>query len=78
MRVEPVSRPWIEPLVEGDDVFTERFGIAVVEGWAGFPEAILLAHAAAQDGMPAQWSSHLFFDDDGALGWFRRREGPTG
>jgi hypothetical protein len=31
---------WIEALIDGDAAFTERFGIAVIEGWAGFPEAL--------------------------------------
>lgn len=65
--------PWMEALVEGDDVFTARFGIPVVAGWAGFPEALPHALEGARAGGSPAWGSHLFFDDDGALvgfgGW---------
>ena len=76
MRVEPLRLEWIEALVEGDAAFTERFGIAVVEGWAGFPEALphALDAAGRQDADP--WGSHLFFDDDGALVGFGGFKGP--
>ena len=73
IRVEPLTLPWIEALAEGDEAFASRFGIEVVEGWAGFPAAIPFALEAARAGGPPQWGSHLFFDDDGALvgfgGW---------
>ena len=63
----------MEALVEGDEVFVARFGIPVVEGWAGFPEALPHALEGVRSGGPAEWGSHLFFDDDGALvgfgGW---------
>ena len=71
--MEPATLPWLEALAEGDEVFTTRFGIPVVPGWAVFPEAIPRALAAARAGGPATWGTHLFFDDDGALvgfgGW---------
>jgi hypothetical protein len=35
-RVEPATEPWLAALAQSDDVFTARFGIAVVAGWAGF------------------------------------------
>jgi hypothetical protein len=35
-RVEPATEPWLAVLAQSDDVFTARFGIAVVAGWAGF------------------------------------------
>ncbi len=64
---------WLEALVEGDAVFATRFGIPVVPGWAGFPEALPRLLATARAGRPTVWSTHLFFDDDGALvglgGW---------
>ena len=73
IRVEPLTLSWIEALAEGAEVFTSRFGVPVVEGWAGFPEMIPLALEAARAGGPPQWGSHLFFDHDGALvgfgGW---------
>ena len=37
MRVESLRLEWIEALIDGDAAFTERFGIAVIEGWAGYP-----------------------------------------
>jgi ribosomal-protein-alanine N-acetyltransferase len=73
IRVEPVTVPWMDALVEGDDVFTARFGIPVVAGWAGFPEALPRALDGVRADGPSAWGSHLFFDDDGALvgfgGW---------
>ena len=62
---------WLEALAEGDEAFTERFGVAVAEGWVGFPEAL----AFAIDGVRAEpdnaWGSHLFFDaaDDALVGF---------
>jgi RimJ/RimL family protein N-acetyltransferase len=67
MRVEPLRLEWIETLIRGDTAFTERFGIAVAEGWAGFPEALPHALDAARLHDADPWGSHLFFDDDGAL-----------
>jgi len=63
----------MEALAAGDDAFTSGFRITVVEGWAGFPEAIpaALEQARASDRDP--WGFHLFFDNDGSLvglgGW---------
>jgi RimJ/RimL family protein N-acetyltransferase len=48
VRVEPLRRDWIEALVVGDAVFAERFGIPVVDGWAGFPESLPYALDAAR------------------------------
>lgn len=73
IRVEPVRVEWLEALLEGDTAFTDRFGIEVVEGWIGFPEALPHALDAARRAPEDPWGSHLFFDDDGALvgfgGW---------
>ncbi|MGH9243932.1 MAG: GNAT family N-acetyltransferase [Acidimicrobiales bacterium] len=73
IRVEPATLPWLEALAEGDDVFTARFDVPVVAGWAGFPETIPFALEAARAGAPAAWGAHLVFDADGALvgtgGW---------
>ncbi|WP_116995895.1 GNAT family N-acetyltransferase [Desertimonas flava] len=76
MRVEPLRLDWIEALVEGDSTFTERFGIEVVEGWAGFPEALPHALHAARQRDADPWGSQLFFDDDGALVGFGGFKGP--
>ena len=69
MRVEPLRLEWIEALIEGDAAFTERFGIAVIEGWAGFPEALPHALDSARRHSPDPWGSHLFFDDDALVGF---------
>jgi RimJ/RimL family protein N-acetyltransferase len=76
MRVEPMRLEWIEALVEGDDAFTDRFGIDVIEGWAGFPEALPHSLVAARRHDANPWGSHLFFDDDGALVGFGGFKGP--
>ena len=76
MRVESLRLEWIEALIEGDAAFTERFGIAVIEGWAGFPEALPHALDAARRHNADPWGSHLFFDDDGALVGFGGFKGP--
>ena len=76
MRVEPLRLEWIEALIDGDAAFTERFGIAVIAGWAGFPEALPHALDAARRHDADPWGSHLFFDDDGALVGFGGFKGP--
>lgn len=58
---------WLEALVVSDDAFTDRFGIPVVAGWVGFPEALPLALDGARHRPGDPWGTHLFFDDDGAL-----------
>src|SRR6476659_1051693 len=60
MRVEPLRLEWIEALIDGDAAFTERFGIAVIEGWAGFLEALPHALDAARRHNVDPWGSHLF------------------
>jgi ribosomal-protein-alanine N-acetyltransferase len=73
IRVEPAAVEWLEALVEGDDVFAARFAIGVVDGWAGFPEAVPHILAGVREEPDQAWGAHLFFDDDGALvglgGW---------
>ena len=58
---------WLEALALGDEVFTDRFGIPVVAGWVGFPEALPAAVDGARRQSEDPWGTHLFFDDDGAL-----------
>ncbi len=68
VRVDPARLDWLEALALGDEVFTARFGMTVVEGWVGFPEALPHAVAGARRRSEDPWGSHLFFDDiDGAL-----------
>ncbi len=68
VRVDPARLDWLEALAAGDDVFTSRFGIPVVDGWAGFPEALAQAVAGVRNRSEDPWGSHLFFDvTDGAL-----------
>lgn len=73
VRVEQATLPWIEALAVGDEVFTSRFGIPVVEGWSVFPEAVPHVLEQLRAGGVDGWGAHLFFDDDGALvgfgGW---------
>ena len=73
IRVEPARVDWLEALAESDDSFTARFGIPVVEGWAGFPEAVPHALDGTRKDPDSPWGTHLFFDGDGALvgfgGW---------
>lgn len=76
VRLKAATLAWMEALAEGDDELTARFGIPVVAGWAGFPEAVPAAlHALRADPEPA-WGAYLFFDDDGALVGFGGWKGP--
>ena len=79
VEVLPARLDWLEALAEGDEVFTERFGIPVGAGWVGFPESLPYAieGVRAQPGDP--WGCHLFFDaTDGALVGFGGYKGaPT-
>ena len=76
MRVEALRLEWLEALIEGDAAFSDRFGIAVIDGWAGFPEALphVLDAVRADDANP--WGAHVFFDDDDALVGFGGFKGP--
>lgn len=67
VQVSPARLDWLVALEEGDAVLSSRFGIAVEPGWAGFPEAVPVAVAAARQRSEDTWGTHLIFDDDGAL-----------
>lgn len=73
VRVVAVPPNWAEALMAGDDVFVKRFGVQVVAGWAGFPDAVARLASSTSGPVPAEWGSHLVFDADGALvglaGW---------
>jgi RimJ/RimL family protein N-acetyltransferase len=73
VRVAEVTREWADALAEGDAVFSRRFQIPVVDGWAGFPEAIGFIVKTGRGELPPEWGPHLLFDEDGALvgngGW---------
>jgi len=73
VRAEPATVARLKALVGGDEVFATRFGIPVVPGWAGFPEALPRLLATVQADGPSAWGTHLSFDDDGDLvglgGW---------
>lgn len=60
---------WIEALSVGDEVFGERFGFGVAEGWIGFPEAMTFALDAARADDADEWGSYLVFDDDVLVGF---------
>lgn len=67
VRVEPVTQAWAEALVLGDDVFAERFGIAVALAWEGFPEVMAFLAEVGHASAPDEWGLHLVFDEDAAL-----------
>jgi RimJ/RimL family protein N-acetyltransferase len=67
VKVLPARLDWLDALAEGDEVFSARFGISVVTGWVGFPEALPAAIEEARRQPDDPWGTHLFFDDDGAL-----------
>ncbi|MBW3549021.1 MAG: GNAT family N-acetyltransferase [Actinobacteria bacterium] len=68
-----MTQAWAEALALGDDVFAERFGIAVEPGWEGYPEVMALLAEVRHASTPDEWGLHLVFDEDGALvgnaGW---------
>ena len=77
VHVVPARVDWLEALMEGDDVFTDRFGIVVAPGWVGFPEALAYAVDEARRQPENPWGTHLFFDEtDGALVGFGGFKGP--
>jgi len=64
----PARLEWLEALATGDEVFEQRFNVAVAPGWVGFPEALPVAVETARRDPENQWGTHLFFDSaDGAL-----------
>jgi ribosomal-protein-alanine N-acetyltransferase len=73
VRVEPVNKGWAAALAQGDDVFSERFAVAVEANWEGFPEVIRFLTEANRHEALSEWGLYLVFDDDGALvgnaGW---------
>ncbi len=73
----PARLEWLEALVEGDDVFTQRFGVPVVDGWVGFPDALPVTLEATRRDPDGEWGTQLFFDEhDGALVGFGGWKGP--
>ncbi len=74
--VEPAPLAWLEALAVSDAEFTAQFGIPVVPGWAGFPEAIPGAVEAARADPDTTWGSHLIRDDDRAVVGFGGWKGP--
>lgn len=62
--IEPARLDWLVALGEGDEVFTEKFGIPVVPGWIGFPEALPHSVLAAEREDADPWGSYLFFDEN--------------
>ena len=60
----PVTVAHVEALLDGDDVFTERFGWTVVPGYLEFPESLPVTRDALRNGTPPEWWSQLFVDAD--------------
>ena len=69
VRVEPLTRPWIEALIEGDATFAERFQFEVVDGWLAFPDALPHMLEVVREHGVDEWGSHLFFEDDALVGF---------
>ena len=67
VKAVPARLDWLEALAEDDELFSTRFGIAVVPGWVGFPEALPPTVEEVRQRPEDPWGAHLFFDDDGAL-----------
>jgi RimJ/RimL family protein N-acetyltransferase len=63
-RIEAVSLAQVDALIEGDDVFAARFGMAVAPGYLDFPEALSRTRDELVNGMPSEWYSHLIIDVD--------------
>ena len=76
IRAIPARIDWLEAFAQGDDVFSDRFGMPVVAGWVGVPEALPIAIEEARRRPEDRWGTHLFFDDDGALVGFGGFKGP--
>ena len=65
VRVEPATVAWLEALVQGDEVFDQRFGVRVEPDWAGFPEAVPSSSPSAVTA-GRRSGPHLFFPRDEA------------
>ena len=77
MRVESPRLEWIEALIDGDAAFTERFGIAVIEGWAvDSPKLSLTWSTPPAATTPTRGDPDLFSGDDDALVGFGGFKGP--
>ena len=55
--VLPARVEWLDALLESDEVFAARFGIPVVAGWVGFPEALPAAVDAARCRSEDPWGT---------------------
>jgi hypothetical protein len=63
-RIEPATLAQVEALLEGDAVFTARFGLPVAAGYLDFPEALERTRLALAQRMAPEWWSHLIIDAD--------------
>lgn len=68
IRVEPVTVPWAEALIEGDDVFAERFSIPVAPGWSGFSEVVAILRGVVTGNTQPPWGPYVFFEDGVLVG----------
>ena len=69
IEVTPATAEHLDALIEGDNVFTERFGITVEPGYMDLPEvpgiaerALAFSKKALDGGTPPEWFSHLFVE----------------
>jgi RimJ/RimL family protein N-acetyltransferase len=57
--IVPVTLEVADALLEGDDVFTARYGMAIAPGYLDEPEILPAVRAALAAGTPPEWYSHL-------------------
>jgi RimJ/RimL family protein N-acetyltransferase len=57
--IVPVTLAVADALLQGDDVFTARYGMAVAPGYLDEPEILPAVRAALAGGTPPEWYSHL-------------------
>lgn len=49
-------------------MFAVRFGVPIVDGWAGFPDAVARLPTQARHTSAAGWGTHLVFDNRALIG----------
>jgi [ribosomal protein S5]-alanine N-acetyltransferase len=69
--VEPATLEHVDALLAGDDVFAERFGLAVVPGYLEFPEALPATREGLLGGLPPEWYAYQIIDRTAGelIGW---------
>jgi [ribosomal protein S5]-alanine N-acetyltransferase len=57
--VVPVTSAMVQALLAGDDVFADRYGVAVAAGYLDSPDILPAVRDALAAGIPPEWFSHL-------------------